>query len=168
MSKSIVKALAALLPSLRQAGALPAAAGAGIAARRYSKATTGIVGLPVDEEAREHLREALEEVLTAIKVIPEKAEYRRSIEATVQAKLEAVGSEVSDAALEDQFGRQLEQEIKLCKDELKLIPKMAEWAPWDVPESHTIEVLEEKDVEEKVAGGAAPTSPPPPPPPPPK
>ncbi|KAG7671687.1 hypothetical protein Ndes2526B_g07424 [Nannochloris sp. 'desiccata'] len=156
MQSSLLKTLATALPSLRwELGA------AAITTRSFSKATTGIVGLPVDEQARHHLAEKLQEVLAALKDIPADAEYRRSIEATVNAKLQALNTDASDAALEEQFGRQLEQEIKLCKEELKLVVNMKEWAPWDVPAGHTVEILEEKDVEAKVSGGSG--APPPPP-----
>jgi NADH dehydrogenase (ubiquinone) 1 alpha subcomplex subunit 5 len=157
MQSSLLKTLATALPSLRWQF------GAAITTRSFSKATTGIVGLPVDEQARQNLGEKLQEVLAAVSDIPADAEYRRSIEATVNAKLKALNSDASDAALEEQFGRQLEQEIKLCKEELKLVVKMKEWEPWNVPAGYTVEILEEKDVEAKVSGGPAPGAPPPPP-----
>jgi hypothetical protein len=162
MQSSLLKTLATALPSLRWQFGVSA-----ITTRSFSKATTGIVGLPVDEQARQHLTDKLQEVLASLEDIPADAEYRRSIEATVNAKLQALKTDASDAALEEQFGRQLEHEIKLCKEELKLVVKMKEWAPWDVPADHTVEILEEKDVEAKVSGGPAPGAPPSPPPPPP-
>ena len=125
------------MPSLRWELASSSAAAA-ITTRGFSKATTGIVGLPVDEKARQHLGQKLQEVLDAVKAVPEDAEYRRTLEATCKAKLDAVNSDAPDAAVEEQFGRQLEQEIRLCQDELKLLPQMLQWAPWDVPEGHTV------------------------------
>lgn len=123
MKGSLIRVLQAALPSLR----LPAAAAgaAGMVAVRGVKTTTGIVGLPVDEEAREHLKAKLQEVLDALAVIPETAEYRKAVEKTVAYKLKEVVSEASDAELEDIFSRQLEEEIKFCNEELTLIPKMA-------------------------------------------
>lgn len=53
------------------------------------------------------------------------------------------------------FGAQLEDEIRKCDDELSLIPKMAEWKPWVVPEGYKIEVVEESEIESKVGGPAA-------------
>ena len=100
------------------------------------KATTGIVGLPLDELARKHLAERLHEIMDSLKShgIPETAAYRTGLEETCQAKLKALGNEsYSDEQLEEIFGRQLEQEIKMSIDELSLIPKMAEWKPWEVP-----------------------------------
>ena len=40
--------------------------------------------------------------------------------------------------VEDKLGRQLEEEIRMCENELSLIPKMAEWKPWEVPEGYTV------------------------------
>lgn len=89
------------------------------------KTTTGIVGLPVDEDARTTLGEHYAKVLEAITVIPESAVYRQSVEKTVKHRLAALQTGAEDEELEQQFGRQLEEEIKIMKDELKLIPKMA-------------------------------------------
>lgn len=92
---------------------------------RGIKETTGIVGLPVDPEARSNLRQRLTDILETIKVIPEDAEYRRVVEKTIKHRLAAVDSDASDEQLEDQFDAQLEQQIKMCEAELRLIPKMA-------------------------------------------
>ena len=52
---------------------------------RGIKADTGIVGLKVVPNAREVLREKLNHVLQAIaEHIPEQAEYRKAVEATMQ------------------------------------------------------------------------------------
>ncbi len=155
MRSSLLKTLASAVPSLRWEVTAGSAAAA-IGTRGFSKATTGIVGLPVDEHARQNLGDKLREVLEGLKAVPADAEYRRSLEAAISGKLEALASDAPDAALEERFGRQLEQEIKLCKDELSLLAKMVEWAPWDVPAGHTVETLEERDVEEAVGGGTAP------------
>lgn len=50
---------------------------------RNLKQTTGIVGLPVDPDARQHLKERLQEMLQRVQeLIPEHAEYRKVLEAT--------------------------------------------------------------------------------------
>lgn len=54
------------------------------------------------------------------------------------SRLKAVESEASDEEVEEEFTMQLEQLIKQCDDELGLIPKMAEWKPWDVPAGHKV------------------------------
>lgn len=92
---------------------------------RGTKTTTGIVGLPLDPDARQHLKEKYLEVLEAITVIPSSAEYRLAVEKTINYKLDILNSEDIDEAAEEKLGRQLEEEIKMCTDELSLIPKMA-------------------------------------------
>lgn len=92
---------------------------------RGLKSHTGIAGLDVDPNARETLRSHLEQVLEAIKIIPEEAEYRRNVEATMNHKLSVVNSDMTDEEAEDQLDAQLEQYIKFTKDEMVLIPKMA-------------------------------------------
>lgn len=119
---------------------------------RGLKDHTGIAGLDVDPNARENLKMYLEQVLQAIKVIPEEAEYRRNVETTISHKLSIVNSDITDEEAEDQLEAQLEQYIKFTKDELSLIPKMAEWKPWDVPPGHKVEVIEEQEVEQKQQG----------------
>jgi hypothetical protein len=52
--------------------------------------------------------------------------------------LKIVESEATDEEIEDQFSLQLEQLIRHCEDELGLIPKMAEWKPWDVPPGYKV------------------------------
>ena len=92
---------------------------------RGLKDHTGIAGLDVDPNARDNLKMYLEQVLQAIKVIPEEAEYRRNVETTINHKLSIVNSDITDEEAEDQLEAQLEQYIKFTKDELSLIPKMA-------------------------------------------
>lgn len=85
MRAPLLRALAPLLPSLGL-GAQPAsvaAAAAASSAARGVKTTTGIVGLPVVEDARNELKRQLQAVLDAVAVIPETAEYRRAVEKTV-------------------------------------------------------------------------------------
>ena len=144
---------------------LAACAGARDLQWRCLKTETGIVGLAVDPKAREHLREKVLSVLDTIKVVPETAEYRKNLESTFSARcalrlaITGLRSALSgwwftalpgcrlrmvddasrtDQAIEDELGIQLEQAIKECNDELGLIPKMAEWQPWDVPADYTV------------------------------
>ncbi|CAK0782404.1 hypothetical protein CVIRNUC_005671 [Coccomyxa viridis] len=116
---------------------------------RGVKADTGIVGLQALPNAREVLREKLTDVLQAVsEQVPEQAEYRKAVEATMNYRLKAVDSEASDEEVEEQFTMQLEQLIKQCEDELGLIPKMAEWKPWDVPADHKVSMHMEEFVDD--------------------
>jgi len=65
--------------------------------------------------------------------------YSQSLQKSCSTRrLKAVDSEASDEEVEEQFTMQLEQLILQCDDELSLIPKMAEWKPWDVPAGHKV------------------------------
>jgi ETC complex I subunit conserved region len=93
---------------------------------RGLKATTGLVGLDVDPQAREHLIEKAKEVLAAVQgAIPEDAQYRKNVEATYKYWLGRLESDATQEELEDHFNLQLEHMIKIGDEELGLIPKMA-------------------------------------------
>lgn len=118
---ALLRQIAKALPSQLRSRLNPCAA----VCSRGVKTHTGIAGLDVDPNARETLRTNLEQALVAIKVIPEEAEYRKNVEATIKHKLQVVNSDVTDEEAEDQLDAQLEQYIKFINDELTLIPKMA-------------------------------------------
>ena len=61
------------------------------------------------------------------------------------------------ADLEKKIGEgQLEELIEEAKDELELIPKMAEWKPWVVPkDAPPLEIVWEEDAAELDAAAAA-------------
>lgn len=142
---AMLRQMARLVPSSLRWSINPTAA----LSSRGIKDHTGIAGLDVDPNARENLKLYLEQVLQAIKIIPEDTEYRRNVETTIHHKLSIVNSDITDEEAEDQLDAQLEQYINFTKDELSLIPKMAEWQPWDVPSGHKVEVVEEQEVEQK-------------------
>lgn len=118
---ALLRQIAKAMPSQLRSGLHPSAA----VCSRGVKTHTGIAGLDVDPNARETLRTHLEQVLEAIKIIPEEAEYRKNVETTINHKLQVVNSDVTDEEAEDQLDAQLEQYIMFVKDELTLIPKMA-------------------------------------------
>ncbi|KAJ1957789.1 hypothetical protein EC988_000652 [Linderina pennispora] len=99
----------------------------------FQKVTTGIVGVPVNPEARPQLialyKRTLEEVKTKI---PEKAVYRQSVEALTAHRLKIVEQNEDAEKIEALIdGGQLEELIKVANDELTLIGKMAEWKAWE-------------------------------------
>lgn len=63
----------------------PICAACSLLALRGVKTTTGIVGLPADPQARQHLEEKCRAVLEALEAngIPTSAEYRRAVEKTI-------------------------------------------------------------------------------------
>ncbi len=59
---------------------------AGALQQRCYKTETGLVGLPVDPKAREHLREGILRVLDTVKEVPDTAEYRKNVESTFSSR----------------------------------------------------------------------------------
>lgn len=113
---------------------------------RGVKTTTGIVGLDVVPDARATLIKSLNEVKELVgQMIPEDTEYRKSVEKTCEYRLNLIQKHETDEALEEEFGAQLEEMVTQSKDELSLIPKMAEWKPWEVPEGRDIPSYLESD-----------------------
>tara|TARA_B100001121_G_C18273237_1_gene427218 strand:+ start:101 stop:448 length:348 start_codon:yes stop_codon:yes gene_type:complete len=92
-----------------------------------------------------------------VKQIPASAVYRQTVEATANHRLGVLGSGASVAELETKIGEgQLEELIEEAKDELELIPKMAEWKPWVIPEdAPPLEIVWEEDAAELDAAAAA-------------
>ncbi|KAJ7564548.1 hypothetical protein O6H91_02G022000 [Diphasiastrum complanatum] len=108
------------------------------------KESTGIVGLPVVPDARDKLIGLYVQTLTAVQAIPETAYYRKSVEKFTRFRLGVCQEEQDWEKIEERIGGgQVEQLIEQAQDELQLIPKMAEWKPWEVPENHVIETIED-------------------------
>ncbi|GAX73633.1 hypothetical protein CEUSTIGMA_g1084.t1 [Chlamydomonas eustigma] len=104
--------------------------------------------------------EALLELKEAVGVLPVSADYRRALEATVAYRLKVCEQNEADAAVEEVLDAHLEELIKECKEEIRLIPLIQSNKPWDVTPEYTVPVYDYVD--------AAATLNPPPPPPPPK
>jgi NADH dehydrogenase (ubiquinone) 1 alpha subcomplex subunit 5 len=66
--------------------------------------------------------EALLELKEALGVLPALADYRRALEATVAYRLKVCEQNEADAAVEEVLDAHLEELIKECKDEMRLIP----------------------------------------------
>lgn len=88
---------------------------------------------------------ALQEVLEAVKVLPDVSDYRKAVEATAQYKLKVCEANDSDAAVEEVLDSHLEELIQECKEEIKLIPLLADHKPWDVPASYAVPVFDYMD-----------------------
>merc|ERR1740130_1290649 len=101
------------------------------------KATTNLVGLDVVPNAPEVLSTLYTQQLEDLKAIPSTAEYRINVEKIANYRLKLVAEKDStdvDAAInavEAEVGLQVEEMIKEAEAELRLIPKMAEWKPWE-------------------------------------
>ena len=113
-------------------------------ASRSEKQTTGIVGLEVIPNGRQVLGDLVRKVLFDVRAsIPEDAGYRKVVEQTYEHRLAIIEANEDPAAIEAEIGSgQLEELVAQAKDELGLIPKMAEWKPWVF--DHTIKIHDEE------------------------
>ncbi|KAJ2455365.1 hypothetical protein EV183_000901 [Coemansia sp. RSA 2336] len=96
-------------------------------------ATTGIVGLSVNPQARTQLIGLYKQTLDELKAkIPEKAVYRQSVEAITAYRLKIV-EENEDPLLAEKLinAGQMEELVEQAQDEIRLISKMAEWKAWE-------------------------------------
>jgi NADH dehydrogenase (ubiquinone) 1 alpha subcomplex subunit 5 len=73
---------------------------------------------------RGKLVEALGEVLDAAKALPTTSDYRKAVEATTQYRLKVCEANAAEADIEEVLDAHIEELIKECKEELKLIPLM--------------------------------------------
>lgn len=67
------------------------------------------------------LLESLTQLLEAVKVLPEKSDYRRAVEATAQYRIKVCEAN-SDPDIEEVLDAHIEELISECKEEMKLIP----------------------------------------------
>lgn len=113
-------------------------------ARGY-KATTGLVGLPADPQAHEKLVQELRGLLADAKSkLPEGVAYRNDVEAMAKARLAVLEQEADPEEAEAKLGEvQLEELLEETVEERQLLAQMAEWKPWEVPEGHQVEIIEE-------------------------
>lgn len=134
-----------------------------------------------DPDARGTLKDLLQQLRDAVSALPADADYRRAVEATVAYRLKVLEANDSDAAAEEVLDSHLEELILEAREELNLVPILAEQRPWDVPSDHATPVYDYAGADAVLGGSAgggggaaagAPAAaggaPPPPPPPPPK
>jgi len=104
------------------------------------KLTTGFVGLEVVPNAREVLIGLYTKTLKELQGIPASAQYRVNVEKLTNYRLGVCQNHEDPHTIETTILQgQLEELIAAAEEELKLIPQMKEWAPWDVPTDHVIE-----------------------------
>ncbi|KAJ1888615.1 hypothetical protein LPJ66_008484 [Kickxella alabastrina] len=100
------------------------------------KVTTGIVGLPVNPNARPQLLGLYKKTLEEVKAkIPESAVYRQSVEAITTQRLKIVEQNEDTEKIEELINcGQIEELIDQAEDEIKLVSRMAEWKAWEALE----------------------------------
>eukprot|EP00246_Nothoceros_aenigmaticus_P001424 TRINITY_DN11937_c0_g1_i1.p1 TRINITY_DN11937_c0_g1~~TRINITY_DN11937_c0_g1_i1.p1 ORF type:complete len:137 (+),score=28.07 TRINITY_DN11937_c0_g1_i1:88-498(+) len=110
------------------------------------KESTGLVGLDVVPNAREVLIGIYRQTLDAVRVVPDTAVYRKSVEAFTNERLKVCEEEEDWQKIEERIrDGQVEELIETARSELALIAKMADWKPWEVPAGYKVETIEEKD-----------------------
>uniref|UniRef100_A0A7S2BEJ1 NADH dehydrogenase [ubiquinone] 1 alpha subcomplex subunit 5 n=1 Tax=Florenciella parvula TaxID=236787 RepID=A0A7S2BEJ1_9STRA len=102
-------------------------------AQAVHKTSTGLVGLKVDLNGRANLIAMQQQLLEAVKAIPETAAYRQSVEATATYRLKVATEETDEEAIEKTIGfGQLEELIEQGKDEMELIDYYAGEKGWEM------------------------------------
>eukprot|EP01027_Heterolobosea_sp_BB2_P005341 GEZU01008185.1.p2 GENE.GEZU01008185.1~~GEZU01008185.1.p2 ORF type:complete len:161 (-),score=44.94 GEZU01008185.1:164-646(-) len=98
------------------------------------KQTTGIVGLPVQPKWREKLIKLYNQLLNDVRTqIPDGVFYRKVVENNVSYFLRIVEQYDDYETVENIIDRgQVEELIIQAQDEIDLVPKMAEWKPWEI------------------------------------
>jgi hypothetical protein len=107
---------------------LASAAARGLA----TKTSTGIVGLPVVEDSVAVLAALSTKLLADVAgAAPPSARYRQAVEALYSARLAACNELKEPEAVEAALGQgQMEELIRMARDEEALIPRMAgAWPP---------------------------------------
>jgi NADH dehydrogenase (ubiquinone) 1 alpha subcomplex subunit 5 len=106
-------------------------------AAAQGKRVTNIVGYdPIEpfDKAKGLLVGLYQNILSELEQIPPTAGYRQIVEATTKHRLQIVQAESTYEGIETKIGTGLVEElVEQAQDELKLIGKVAEWKPWELP-----------------------------------
>jgi NADH dehydrogenase (ubiquinone) 1 alpha subcomplex subunit 5 len=89
-----------------------------------TKTTTGIVGLPVNVNARQDLIAIYQRTLREVQVLPaEAAAYKDAVERITKYRLSVAEKHAEESAIEKEINcGQLEELIEQAEDELSVIP----------------------------------------------
>tara|TARA_B100000519_G_scaffold735_1_gene733 strand:+ start:529 stop:927 length:399 start_codon:yes stop_codon:yes gene_type:complete len=109
-----------------------------------TKTTTGLVGLPVLNDPIASYAKLCDQVLDAIKFVPDHAAYRTIVTQTYEHRKSVTLSGKTVPEIEETIAAgQIEELAMQARDELDLIPKMREWKPWEF--EHEIEIEKEEN-----------------------
>ena len=112
--------------------------------REQQKTTTGLVGLPVLNDPIASYAKLCDQVLDAIKFVPDHAAYRTIVTQTYEHRKSVTLSGKTVPEIEETIAAgQIEELAMQARDELDLIPKMREWKPWEF--EHEIEIEKEEN-----------------------
>ncbi|GAA96935.1 uncharacterized protein L969DRAFT_19809 [Mixia osmundae IAM 14324] len=108
-----------------------------------SKRSTGIYGLDVHPQPVQSLLQTYKTTLSILdSQVPASTVYRQSVESITRDRQEIItkyagsagteGGEGAIEAIEQEIGLgQIEEVLRIAKDELSLVNKMAEWKAWE-------------------------------------
>ncbi|CEO95293.1 NADH dehydrogenase [ubiquinone] 1 alpha subcomplex subunit 5 [Plasmodiophora brassicae] len=132
-----------------------------VRAMSNTKTSTNVTGVPVVPNAREVLLGLYARTLEDVKVIPEHAGYRQSVESFTKFRMQVCQENEDCAIIEDLINDGIVEElIEQAENELKLIPQMAEWKPWETPEGFqepTVTITGADDDDNETVPGAPPS-----------
>lgn len=92
------------------------------------------------------MKELYSKTLEAVKDLPEDAAYRVNVEKITNYRLGVVSENENVEKIEATLNiGQVQEVIEQAENELELIPHMAEWAPWEMPEGKKPAVIQVTD-----------------------
>lgn len=104
--------------------------------------------LGVEPNARDKLSSLLHELLSTVQALPASAGYRQALEATCNYRLKVLEANESNQAVEEVLDAHMEELILECKEELNILPIMADTKPWNVSADHVVPVFDYHDASE--------------------
>ncbi|KAA0162622.1 hypothetical protein FNF31_03150 [Cafeteria roenbergensis] len=107
----------------------------------YTKKTTGIVGLPVEPNARAILIDLYSTFLEKVKIIPEEAGFRRIMTNLNAYRLKTVQDNEDIAAIEDlNEGFQVEELIEMAKNDIECVSVYFKYRMWETSDFDDFEM----------------------------
>ncbi|TPX54684.1 hypothetical protein PhCBS80983_g05840 [Powellomyces hirtus] len=96
------------------------------------KETTGLYGVPVHPNPRPHLISLYQRIIHTVERLPATAAIRQSAESLTRYRLSVVEKHDDVPTIERELrAGQIEELIHQAEDELKLIPQMLKYKPWE-------------------------------------
>ncbi|KAI8920075.1 NADH2 dehydrogenase [Powellomyces hirtus] len=96
------------------------------------KETTGLYGVPVHPNPRPHLISLYQRIIHTVERLPATTAIRQSVESLTRYRLSVVEKHDDVPTIERELrAGQIEELIHQAEDELKLIPQMLKYKPWE-------------------------------------
>ncbi|KAJ3160399.1 hypothetical protein HDU86_000733 [Geranomyces michiganensis] len=96
------------------------------------KESTGLYGVPVHPNPRPHLIALYQRIINTVERMPPTAAIRQSAESLTRHRLAVVENNEDVETIERELrAGQIEELIYQAEDELKLIPQLIKYKPWE-------------------------------------